>query len=100
MKETKERHSNVKNKRPSYVVAETSKEQKDVLDVLTDLGYRWTKKLKANEHIPIEYSERLVVIEIYPNSHLLTSATRLVIKIGKYNPTELKIQDFKPKVLL
>ena len=45
--------------RPSYVVAETSKEQKAVLNILTDMGYRWANKIKANEFIPIEENERM-----------------------------------------
>ena len=67
--------------RPSYVVTETSKEQKAVLNILTDLGYRW--KTKAMEHIPIENNERLVVLNIYPNKHLITAVTSFISRIWK-----------------
>ena len=86
--------------RPSYVIAETSKAQKEVLNALTDMGYRWSRTTKANEYIPIEEDERGTVINIYPSSHLLTVLTRVSIESGKRNKTELKITDFKPKVIL
>lgn len=81
-------------------MAETSKEQKAVLNILTDLGYRWKTKIKAMEHIPIENNERLVVLNIYPNKHLITAVTSLYLEFGNHNMTELKITDFKPKVIL
>lgn len=81
-------------------MAETSKEQKAVLNILTDLGYRWKTKIKAMEHIPIENNERLVVLNIYPNKHLITAVTSLHLEFGNHNMTELKITDFKPKVIL
>lgn len=100
MKETKKGTPMLKITRPSYVVAETSKEQKAVLNILTDLGYRWANKIKANEFIPIEENERLVVLNIYPNKHLITAVTSLYLEFGNHNMTELKITDFKPKVIL
>ena len=62
----------LKIKRPSYVIAETSKAQKSVLNILTDMGYRWANKIKANEFIPIEENKRMDVINIYPSNLLLT----------------------------
>ena len=59
MKETKKGTPMLKIKRPSYVIAETSKEQKAVLNILTDMGYRWANNIKANEFIPIEENERM-----------------------------------------
>ena len=100
MKETKKGTPMLKIKRPSYVIAETSKAQKSVLNILTDMGYRWANNIKANEFIPIEENERLVVLNIYPNIHLITAVTSLYLEFGNHNMTELKITDFKPKVIL
>ena len=61
---------------------------------------RWSRTTKANEYIPIEEDERGTVINIYPSSHLLTAVTSLYLEFGNHNMTELKITDFKPKVIL
>lgn len=90
----------LKIKRPSYVIAETSKAQKSVLNILTDMGYRWANKIKANEFIPIEENERMDVINIYPSNLLLTMSPQEYLDEVKHKKTEIKISDFKPRVIL
>ena len=90
----------LKIKRPSYVIAETSKAQKSVLNILTDMGYRWANKIKANEFIPIEENERMDVINIYPSNLLLTMSPQEYLDEVKHKKKELKVSDFKPRVVL
>ena len=90
----------LKIKRPSYVIAETSKAQKEILDTLTDLGYRWVDTRKANEYIPIEDNELFVAILLYPEQHALMMAPQFYLNTVKHKKTELKVSDFKSRVIL
>ena len=90
----------LKIKRPSYVIAETSKAQREILNILTDMGYRWANKIKANEFIPIDENERMDVINIYPSNLLLTMSPQDYLEEVKHKKTELKVSDFKSRVIL
>lgn len=86
--------------KPSYVIAETSRAQREILNILTDMGYRWTNKIKANEFIPIEDNELFVAILLYPEQHALMMSPQDYLEEVKHKKTELKVSDFKSRVIL